>query len=96
MNGEAMLAGQCAYHFLGFIGDGRPDAELLAGRGPYLGGLGELGNLPTDTQYIIAIGDGRVRQRIDQQVTELGLRPATLIHPAATFGRHGIVIGPAP
>jgi sugar O-acyltransferase (sialic acid O-acetyltransferase NeuD family) len=94
INAKAVLTGRRAYRFLGFVDDGQPDAELLASRGPFLGGLTELMHLPTDTEYVIAIGDGRVRQGIDQQVTKLGLNPATLVHPAATLGQHGIVIGP--
>ena len=95
MNDAAMLGERVPYHFLGFIDDGRPDAELLDARGaPYLGAIGEIASLPADTRYTIAIGDGRVRQRIDEHLAKLGLKPATLVHPAATLGLHGIVIGP--
>jgi sugar O-acyltransferase (sialic acid O-acetyltransferase NeuD family) len=93
MNGQMSLADDNAYRFLGFIDDGHPNVALLADRGPLLGGSRELANLPVGTQYIIAIGDGGERRQIDALAAGAGLVPATLIHPSASLGTHGIVIG---
>jgi sugar O-acyltransferase (sialic acid O-acetyltransferase NeuD family) len=82
------------FDFLGFIDNHVDRLELISDRGPLLGGDAALAELPPDTRYVIAIGDGRVRRAIDQRATGLGLSAATLVHPAATMGRHRIDLGP--
>jgi sugar O-acyltransferase (sialic acid O-acetyltransferase NeuD family) len=83
-----------SYKFLGFIDDGDVNEALLEDRGPLLGGREVLSTLPAETRYVIGIGTGPVRREIDIEATQLGLRPATLIHPSAAIGRHRNRIGP--
>ena len=80
--------------FLGFIDNHVALPELLASRGPLLGGDEILERLPAGTRYVIAIGSGSARRELDKRATALGLEPATLIHPAATMGNHNVIIGP--
>lgn len=83
------------YEFLGFLDQEQPDDDLIRERGTsILGGDEILATLPSDTQYVVAINDSAARSRVDQTATQLGLSPATLIHPAASIGRHLITIGP--
>lgn len=41
---------------------------------------------PTEVEYVIGIGDGTARRRIDAQFTAAGFDAATLIHSSATLG----------
>lgn len=80
--------------FLGFLDDGRPDAAILDRLGArHLGPVSELGNMPSGTRYLLGIGNGRVRRRIDAVAGELGAEPLTLIDPDATVG-NDIRLGP--
>jgi sugar O-acyltransferase (sialic acid O-acetyltransferase NeuD family) len=73
------------WDFLGFLDDGEPDEELLARRGAkHLGPTDRLADI--DAQYVIGVGSGEVRARIDAQATSFGRQAATIIHPAAIFG----------
>jgi sugar O-acyltransferase (sialic acid O-acetyltransferase NeuD family) len=92
---EAINDLSASYRFLGFIDDGLRSEVLLVDRKTHhIGGMEKLEGLPEGTRYVIAIGDGRVRRRIDEHASALGLEPATLIHPQTTLGRHRIVVGP--
>lgn len=91
---RAIEAGTGEVSFLGFIDDKEPDADLLARSGAtYLGGLTAMADQPREVRYVIAIGDGKVRERIDRQVTALGHQPLTLVHPRASLGTN-IELGP--
>lgn len=73
--------------FLGFIDDNEPDVEQLDRLGArWLGPVSALAELPTGTRYLIGIGSGEVRRKIDQSATELGLEPFTLVDPSASVG----------
>ena len=53
---------------------------------PYLGQVVELAALPTDTRYVIGIGDPRIRLKV---AAKISARPAPpLVHPAAVVGLH--------
>ncbi|HMM82438.1 MAG TPA: acetyltransferase [Terrimesophilobacter sp.] len=91
---EAVNAETDMFDFLGFVDDHVTKPELLAGRGRILGGDDILPTLPSNTQYVISIGDARIRRSIDQSATELGLRAAVLVHPSATRGMHRVELGP--
>lgn len=83
------------YDFLGFIDRENPNPDLLAERGTSVIGSDEvMATLPRHTQYIIAINDNAARRRVDVAATELGLTPATLVHPKALLGEHRLTIGP--
>lgn len=80
------VGGQAAA-FLGFIDDHEPDGDLLGRLGVrWLGPTDELRNLPKDTKYLIGIGSGRTRQAVDRVVTDIGLKPFTLVDPDASVG----------
>lgn len=87
-------AGAEVWRFQGFIDDAVHHPELLASRGPILGGTDALATLPPTVRYVIGIGNGRVRRAIDAKATALGMEAAVLVHPAATMGRHGIELAP--
>jgi len=73
------------WNFLGFLDDGAPDTM---GRGPVLGPVGLLVEL--DVEYVVGVGDPRVRQRIDQMSAR---QAAVLVHPSASVGPD-VVLGP--
>lgn len=80
--------------FLGFLDDGEPDAAILGRLGArHLGPVRSLQNLPPDTRYLLAIGNGAVRRRIDAAVSQWGFEPMTLVDPVATIGTD-IRLGP--
>lgn len=73
----------------GFVDDGPAPDNLarLARLGiPFLGGLDRLARTGPDTRYVLGIGDPRVRRAVAARVDAHGLRPATVVHPAATVG----------
>ena len=80
------------FEFLGFIDDRRDNEALVAERGArIIGPLTTLRDL--DARYVIGIGAGDVRRRIDHQLTEWGRVPAVLVHPDATIGAV-VTLGP--
>lgn len=82
---EAINDVRPTWHFLGFVDDGPVDEQLLARRNaPFLGAVDVAASL--DAHYVIGIGNGEVRQRIDEALTTAGMQAATLFHPAATIG----------
>lgn len=83
------------HEVLGYVADGHADEDLLRARGGrLLGPTSVLEALPTDVRYVIAIGRGDARRRIDAWASGLGRQPVTLVHPNATVGRHQVVLGP--
>lgn len=82
---------QPTYRLLGVIDDGPSELNLarLAAQGvPYLGTLaawaaaGAVGA----PEYVIGIGSGATKAKIDATLTQEGLVAATLIHPSVTIG----------
>ena len=70
---------------VGFVDDGEVELELLGRRG--VTHLGPSAEAPTHSErFVIAIGDGAVRRRIDHRLTDLGMAAISLVHPAATLG----------
>jgi sugar O-acyltransferase (sialic acid O-acetyltransferase NeuD family) len=92
VNLEEKTAGISRFDFVGFLDDGPVDRDLIADRGPLLGGIDVLAELPLDVEYVIGIGSPTARRRIDELAGHRGA--ATLIHPTATIGEHRMVIGP--
>lgn len=82
---EAVSAVEPRHHVLGYLaGEVSP---LLADRGyHHLGTDEQLATVAAE--YVIAIGAGSVRARLDALATSHGLQPATLVHPDATVGPH--------
>ena len=80
---------------VGFLDDGPADETLIAERGlRLLGGVEKLDRLAVDVQYIIAIGSGEVRRKIDTWARSVGRLSPVLVHPAATLGKHLVSLGP--
>lgn len=73
------------FELLGFVtGDGTTHTTAASSGLEVIGSDDALADI--DAAYVIAIGDGAVRERLDRTATAHGLRPATLVHPAATIG----------
>lgn len=86
-----------SWEFLGFLDDGSPDPVILGRRNvQLLGPLTRLEHLEAD--YLIGVGNGAVRRRIDAQATDWGRKAASVRHPSAHWGRDseagaGLVVG---
>ena len=72
---------------------GSPTWPYLTSAAPRTRRPRPLDELDQETRYVIGIGNGAVRRKIDRHATGLGLEAATLIHPRATLGRHLIQVG---
>jgi sugar O-acyltransferase (sialic acid O-acetyltransferase NeuD family) len=87
---DALNASGTAVEFVGYVDDADTSDELLARLGTArLGGIDVLDDdrrVGSDVGYVIAIGAGGVRRRIDERLTAAGRRPVTLVHPMATVG----------
>ena len=91
---DALNAAGTPTDLVGYVDDQGTSDDLLARLGTKrLGGIEVLcdddrrnGELGGDVGYVIAIGAGDVRRRIDERLTTAGRRPATLVHPMATVG----------
>jgi len=81
---EALDRGGAALEFLGFLDDGGGNPELMGRRKTLC--LGPTTAVPAAARYVIAIGDGQVRRRIDEQLAGRGLPATVLVHPQATLG----------
>lgn len=85
---EAINRVEPTYEVLGFVDDGADDGEvelgLLDRRGVgMLGATSVLRDL--DATYVIGIGDGRIRARLDAELSGSGREAATLVHPLASI-----------
>jgi sugar O-acyltransferase (sialic acid O-acetyltransferase NeuD family) len=91
---QRAACGLAADHFIGFLDDAKPVSAVAESRGAWLGSVRGLESLPPDVRYVIAIGDGAVRRQIDEWAQSIGRQAAEpLIHPAATVGGRGVLIG---
>jgi sugar O-acyltransferase (sialic acid O-acetyltransferase NeuD family) len=80
--------------FIGFLDDIEPDAGLLVGRGAWLGPIAQLESMDADVTFVVGIGAGTVRRRIDEWAESIGRKAARpLIHPSASLGEHRVHIG---
>jgi hypothetical protein len=87
---EAMNAAGADLEFVGYVDDSEASVPLLERRGAtYLGAVDQLADGSSIDQaagFVIGIGAGDVRRRIDALVTASGRRPLVLVHPMATIG----------
>lgn len=87
---EALIAAGEPLQILGVIDAAPRDADLdqLAKRRvAYLGTEEEwLSDAAGDELYVVAVGNPFVRRRVADRFTDVGFRPATLIHPNAVIG----------
>ena len=95
VNDDRLAKGHQQLECVGFLADGHADVELVEERGvPFLGPVAGLTSLPADVRYVIAIGRGAARRRIDEWATAEGRETMPLVHPRAAVGRHRVVLGP--
>jgi sugar O-acyltransferase (sialic acid O-acetyltransferase NeuD family) len=87
---EAMNAVGAGVEFVGYVDDVESSVPLLERRGAaYLGTIDTLegsSTIPEAAGFVIGIGAGDVRRRLDARLTAAGRRPFVLIHPMATVG----------
>lgn len=82
---EDLCAAGAAIEFRGFVDDAGGDETLLGRRATSC--LGPIGSAPEHAdRYVIAIGDGDVRRRVDRLLTGHGMRAPVLVHSQATVG----------
>ncbi len=88
---EDINATRTTFEPLGFLDDGDVNPYILERLGvPLLGPSTHLVEL--DASYVIAIGSGEARRRIDALArAERRAAGATLVHPSATLGRDVVV-----
>lgn len=68
-------------HTTGIVADGQVDRDLLAAVGvTVLGSVASLGSF-RDRRFVVAIGSGDARARIDQEVRDLIEAAPPLVHP---------------
>lgn len=98
---EAEILAGADYEVLGVLDAAPRKADLtrLSARGiAYLGTEEQwLSSAPSNVQFVVAIGNPAVREKVAQRLIIAGLRPATVIHPRAVVGSsvrfgHGVVI----
>lgn len=70
-----------------FFDDGRPDVDRLERLGLALEGTVDDLAARTDLRYLIGIGTGTVRQRIDVALRRAGLSATNAVHRHSTIGR---------
>lgn len=77
-----------SWDLLGFVDDAVPNMGLCDSLGvPYLGDRGDaLTRIPKETRFVVAIGDGHVRQSLFDDISARGLAAATLVHPSVWIG----------
>ncbi len=83
---EDVNAEASAWNLLGFLAEDEAHPERVAALGlEILGGTAELARLRCD--YVVGIGNPRVRQRVDAEAERAGGTPVVLRHPTAIVGR---------
>jgi sugar O-acyltransferase (sialic acid O-acetyltransferase NeuD family) len=81
------------WHLIGFIDDGTPDLQVIRRRGGVvLGGTERLADM-ADVAFVVGVGSGHMRRRLDAIAVAAGLEPIVLCHPGATVGRD-VRLGP--
>jgi hypothetical protein len=71
------------YRLLGYLGSAAADRSTDGLGYPLLGGDDQLDLI--DADYVVGIGSGAARGRLDERATRAGRRPVSLVHPAATL-----------
>lgn len=80
------------FELVGVLADGHWDEPLLDRLGVRrIGPVSDLAAL--EAEFVIGIGDGPARRRVDRLAAEAGRRAASLVHPTATVGR-SVTVGP--
>ena len=95
------LSDQESWELCGVYDDSPSEVNLERLKNRSLAYLGPIPTAtpPTATYFVVGIGDPGIRRRIAVRLTDLGYRPATLIHPSVTVGSEcsigdGVVMRP--
>jgi hypothetical protein len=86
---DAINASADSWELLGYVDDDPSDVNvrLIEARGfKLLGSTDWFADANLDSQYVIGIGTGQVRRRIDEKLSRCGIKAAALTHPSATLG----------
>ena len=81
----ADIAKQCGYTKISFLDDNQNLKECL--EYPVVGTT-SCYNIYTDNDFFVAIGNGKIRERVYNELLNNKLRVVTLIHPNATIASH--------
>lgn len=86
-------AGSTEFEVLGLLADDEPDPAALARHQlAHLGTVGDgLRAAAAGTAYLVGIGSGAVRGRVDRLARSLGLVAPVLVHPLAVVGSHTVL-----
>ncbi len=85
---DAVNAAASTWNLVGFADDSPSEADLarVTARGStVVGGLDSLRSMKP-AHFLIGIGSGAVRRRIDSELTALGWSAPELVHPTASMG----------
>ena len=78
-----------AWDLVGYVDDDPSpvNVALVERRGArVIGGTSWFAGAPPETRYVIGIGSGSTRRRLDERLTAAGFEAAVLVHPTATVG----------
>jgi sugar O-acyltransferase (sialic acid O-acetyltransferase NeuD family) len=81
---EAINGVKPSFDFLGFCARSADPALLRRRDASLLGDVDVIRDL--DARYVIGIGTSETRRDLDEQLTEIGCRPTSLVHPLASLG----------
>lgn len=80
------------WQFLGFVADDTPDPHVLQRiEAAWLGPIDAFLSTGYAGSFVVGIGSPKTRRVIAERFEQAGASPATLIHPAATFGADVVV-----
>jgi sugar O-acyltransferase (sialic acid O-acetyltransferase NeuD family) len=75
------------WSFLGFVADIKPKSQVLKRiDANWIGTVSNFVSKPRSGHFVIGIGDPKTRRQLAKLFTDVGMRPATLIHPSSTIG----------
>lgn len=80
----ADIAEKCGYQVAGFLDDDKEKKSCL--EYSVLGSIEDASKY-SDCEFIVAIGDARIREKVQLQLKMMGLHIGTLIHPDAVIAR---------
>lgn len=82
---EAMNAVMPTYSFLGFLDDSLARSDEVDRRNArVIGTSADIASL--NALYLLGIGDGKSRAKLDEVLSRMGYAPGRAVHPAATIG----------
>jgi len=75
------------WSFVGFVADTEPESQVLERiEANWIGTVSNFLSNPMLGYFVIGIGDPKTRKQLAKLFTDVGMRPAKLIHPSSTIG----------